>query len=129
MISFENLILESGSPIYLQIIRHMKRGIIAGTIRDRDEMPSRRILSALLGLNPNTIQKAYRLLEEERIIQSHSGAKSYVTIGEEQIRQIRLQLLEGDVRTLAAAMKQMGVSKDEALRLVERIWTEEGDGE
>lgn len=128
MISFENLILESGSPIYLQIIRYMKRGIIAGTIRDRDEMPSRRVLSALLGVNPNTIQKAYRLLEEERMIQSHSGAKSYVTIGEEQIRQIRLELLEGDARTLAAAMKQMGVSKDEALRLVEKVWMEEGDG-
>lgn len=127
MISFENFTLVDGSPIYTQIIRYIKRGIVAGAIRDQDEMPSRRVLSALLGVNPNTIQKAYRMLEEEGIIESHSGAISCVTVRDAQMMQIRAQLLEGDARTLAAAMKQMGVSKGEALGLVEKVWTEEGD--
>ena len=65
MISFECFPLEEGIPIYLQIIRHVKRGIVAGIVRDGDELPSRRVLSARLGVNPNTVQKAYRLLEEE----------------------------------------------------------------
>lgn len=127
MISFENFTLVDGSPIYTQIIRYIKRGIVAGAIRDQNEMPSRRVLSALLGVNPNTIQKAYRMLEEEGIIESHSGAISCVTVRDAQMMQIRAQLLEGDARTLAAAMKQMGVSKGEALGLVEKVWTEEGD--
>ena len=63
MISFDGFTIEDGSPIYLQIILYIKRCIIAGTIVDGDELPSRRVLSALLGVNPNTIQKAYRLLE------------------------------------------------------------------
>ena len=76
MISFESFIMEDGMPIYLQIILFVKRGIIAGVIADGEELPSRRVLSALLGVNPNTVQKAYRMLEEEGLIQSHSGAKS-----------------------------------------------------
>ncbi|MEA4891403.1 MAG: GntR family transcriptional regulator [Peptococcaceae bacterium] len=122
MISFEHFILEDGSPIYAQIIRHIKRGITAGTIKNQDEMPSRRVLSALLGVNPNTVQKAYRLLEEEKIIESRSGAKSYVTVNSDQVEKIRSQLLESDTRTWIEAMKQMGLSREGALRLAEKIW-------
>lgn len=122
MISFDHFTIEDGSPIYAQITRHIKREIIAGLVRDQDEMPSRRMLSVLLGVNPNTIQKAYRLLESENIITSHSGAKSYVTLTDIQIRQIKSQQLEGDAKSLVVAMKQMGVSKEEAVQLLLKVW-------
>ena len=76
MISFERFVPEEGVPIYLQILRYVKREAVAGLIRDGDELPSRRVLSALLGVNPNTVQKAYRMLEEESLIQSHTGTAS-----------------------------------------------------
>ena len=122
MISFEHFKMEDGSPIYTQIIQYIKRGIIAGTIRDQDEIPSRRVLSSLLGVNPNTVQKAYRMLEDESLIESRSGAKSYVTVNESQISLIRAQLLESSARTLVSSIKQMGVSKEEVIRLVEDLW-------
>ena len=122
MISFEKFIMEDGTPIYLQILLYIKRGIIAGTIADGDELPSRRVLSALLGVNPNTVQKAYRMLEEEGLIASHSGAKSYMVLPEETIRRVRAELLEGDARTIVSAMKQMGLSRAEALALLEKYW-------
>jgi len=122
MVSFAHFTVEDGSPIYLQIIQYIKRGIIAGTIRDQDELPSRRVLSSLLGVNPNTVQKAYRMLEEEGLIESRSGARSYVTVSESQTSSIRSQLLESDAKTLVTAMKQMGISREEALRLVEKLW-------
>ena len=65
MISFENFHSVDGVPIYLQMIRHVKQGLAAGTVQNGDELPSRRILSAMLAVNPNTVQKAYRQLEEE----------------------------------------------------------------
>ena len=122
MISFETFIMEDGMAIYLQILQYIKRGIIAGTIVDGDELPSRRILSALLGVNPNTVQKAYRMLEEEGLIASHSGAKSYMVLATETIERVRKELLEGDAVNMVAAMKQMGLSKAEALRLLEQYW-------
>ena len=122
MISFENFIAEDGMPIYLQIVRHIKRDIVSGAIQDGDEVPSRRVLSALLGVNPNTIQKAYRILEEEGLMESRSGAKSVMRLNPENIAQVRNELLENDALTIIHSLKQMGLSKNEALALIETYW-------
>ena len=125
MISFEKFIMEDGMPIYLQILQYIKRGIIAGTITNGDELPSRRMLSALLGVNPNTVQKAYRMLEDEGLISSHSGAKSYMVLNEQTVARVRGQLLEGDAIGIVLSMKQMGLSKAEAIALLEKYWDKE----
>lgn len=78
MIDFEGFVQTEGQPIYLQIMRYIKQGLASGIIADGEELPSRRALSAYLTVNPNTVQKAYRLLEEEGLVQSHAGAKSFV---------------------------------------------------
>ena len=122
MITFENFILADGIPIYLQIIRYIKQGIVAGIILNGDELPSRRVLSALLGVNPNTIQKAYKMLEEEGLIQSHSGAKSYMVLTEDRIKEIRTELLENDARNAVQTLKQMSVTMEEAISLIEKYW-------
>ena len=108
MILFDKFIMDDSGPIYAQIIRYVKRGIVAGNIGDGDEMPSRRVLSSLLGVNPNTIQKAYRILEDE-----------------EKVTKIRAELIATEVGAMIGAMKQSGVSKEEALELISRLW----DGE
>ena len=110
MITFDHFKLEEGMPIYLQILLYIKRGIIAGSIVSGDELPSRRVMSALLGINPNTVQKAYRMLEEEGLISSHSGAKSYVDVTEEKIKKVRQELMENDAKGIVTVMKQMGLT-------------------
>ena len=122
MISFENFIMQDGSPIYLQILLYIKRGIIAGMISDGDELPSRRVLSALLGVNPNTVQKAYKLLEDEGLIQSHAGAKSYVVVTVAKLREIREELLEEDAKNAIYSLKMMGVSREEVHALIDKYW-------
>lgn len=126
MISFEDFVMEPGVPIYLQILRHIKRGVVAGVIQNGDELPSRRMLSSMLGVNPNTVQKAYRVLEEEALIQSHAGARSYMVLDGATVRRIRAELLESDVLALVQAIRQMGVDKRDALALVERLWEQGG---
>ena len=122
MISFTCFELENGIPIYQQILLYIKRGIVAGTIKDNDELPSRRVLSALLGVNPNTVQKAYRMLEEEGFIQSHSGIKSYMVLDEAKIEATRRQLIEEEARSLVDRFRSMGLEKEEVLALVEKYW-------
>ena len=111
-------------PIYQQILRHVKLGIAGGTIAPGDALPSRRVLSALLGVNPNTVQKAYRLLEEEGLIQSRSGAKSCVAADEAARARVRGDLLREEAQSVVAAMKRMGLSRQEALDLIARHWEE-----
>lgn len=122
MISFEGFLPEAGVPIYLQVVRHIKRGIVAGEVADGDEVPSRRMLSSLLGVNPNTVQKAYALLEEEGLMVSHTGAKSTMCLTEEQVAAVRQELLESDVLAVVTSLKQMGLQRQEALELIERYW-------
>lgn len=122
MISFDNFSPVDGSPIYMQIVMHIKRGAAAGIIHDGDELPSRRMLSALLGVNPNTVQKAYRILEDDGLITSHSGAKSLMQLDEHKIEAIKSSLLENDIIRIINSMQQMGISKEEALKLIDQYW-------
>ena len=122
MILFDTFTPVDGIPIYLQIVTFIKRGAIAGSIRDGDELPSRRVLSALLGINPNTVQKAFRLLEEEQLIESRTGAKSCMTLDEEKLRRLKKDMLSQDIRGVIEALKQMGISKQDALQLIDENW-------
>ena len=124
MVSFDDLVLLDGVPIYQQILRHVKLGIAGGTMAPGDALPSRRVVSALLGGNPNTVQKAYRLLEEEGLIQSHPGAKSCVAADEAAQARVRAELLQEQAQQAVAALKRMGLSKEAALELIAQHWEE-----
>lgn len=122
MISFETFVPEDNVPIYLQIIGFIKRGIVAGTIRNGDEIPSRRMLSALLGVNPNTVQKSYALLEDEGLIHSRSGTKSCVVATEESVRKLRQEIMADRLKAMVSEMKQMGLSLPEAKETIAEYW-------
>lgn len=124
MVSFDDLVLLDGVPIYQQILRHVKLGIAGGTMAPGDALPSRRVVSALLGVNPNTVQKAYRLLEEEGLIQSHPGAKSCVAADEAAQARVRAELLQEQAQQAVATLKRMGLSKEAALELIAQHWEE-----
>ena len=125
LIDFEGFVQTEGQPIYLQIMRYIKQGMASGIIADGEELPSRRALSAYLTVNPNTVQKAYRLLEEEGLVQSHAGAKSVVCATERQRAALRRELTENELRGMVRNMKGMGLTAKEAAALVEKLYAEE----
>ncbi|MDE7327526.1 MAG: GntR family transcriptional regulator [Lachnospiraceae bacterium] len=128
MVSFDGFFLTDKSPIYLQIIRFVKQGIAAGVIGNQEEVPSRRALSALLGVNPNTVQKAFRMLEEEGILVSRLGAKSYTSVDKDTMHRIRRELTLEETGRWVEAMRQLGVGEQEALKLAGELWKKERDG-
>ena len=129
MVSFEGFRAEDGSPIYLQIIRYIKQGVVSGEIADGDELPSRRVLSAILGLNPNTVQKACRALEEEGLIASHAGDRSFAVVTPEIIAACRAELVRGGAESWARAARGLGLGLDEALELIREVWDCSKEGE
>ena len=122
MCDFGSFVPADGLPIYLQIVRYVERGVAAGTIADGEELPSRRVLSAQLGVNPNTVQKAYRLLEEEGLITSRSGAKSEVCAPPDRAEALRAKLLEQEIAGFVRSLRQSGLEKEAALELIDRLW-------
>ena len=124
MIDFGAFRAEDGTRIYLQIIKYLKQGVVSGGVAEGDELPSRRVLSALLGLNPNTVQKACRMLEEEGLLVSHAGAKSCVRVTPELRERVRAELIRSDAVAAASAFRRMGVPLEEAIELVKRAYEE-----
>ncbi len=122
MIDFKDFNAVEGKPIYQQIIGHVKRGCISGTITDGDELPSVRALAALLGINPMTVQKAYRLLSEEGVIESRAGSKSCITVNDEIIGLFKRDLLEETISGMVSELKQMGIELSDAHRLISEYW-------
>jgi GntR family transcriptional regulator len=74
----------SGVPIYLQVIEQVKRAIALGTLAPGEQLPTVKSLALGLTVNPNTIARAYRDLERERVIETSPGRGSFVPSGEAQ---------------------------------------------
>ncbi len=127
MVDFEKIKMDGSGPIYMQLIAFVKQGLASGEVKFGDAMPSRRVLSALLGINPNTVQKAYALLEGEELISSHSGAKSFVSASDEKIAQIKAELTQEGGRRAVGILKAAGYSKEEAVAVLEKYWDAEED--
>lgn len=125
MLDLSELKLTDRGPIYLQLVRYVKSAIVSGHVSPGEEMPSRRLVSSLLGVNPNTVQKAYRLMEEEGLIVSHPGSGSVVTFTDETAAALRRQLILEDTREYLASLKAMGLTLREAEELLREVWSEE----
>ena len=102
-------------PIYLQVKESLRQLIIGGVLTPESKLPSVREIAGTLAINPNTIQRAYRELEEEGFIYSIPGKGSFVSpsreiSGEELCR--RWEDLDRAVREL----RFLGVSEEELIR-------------
>ena len=124
MLTFDQLTLEEGSPIYLQLVRYVRQQIAGGRIAHGAELPSRRVLSALLGVNPNTVQKAYRMLEHSGVIETVPGKGSFLCDGERakqlQKGRSRQALLAGIQAALDAGMTPLEIRQESEAYLQEK---------
>ena len=68
-----DLDLQSRTPIYEQLYKKTIELIIKGVLKENDQLPSVRSLAKEIGVNPNTVAKAYQELERNKIIYSVSG--------------------------------------------------------
>ena len=90
-----DLNFHSHIPIYVQIIDQIKRKIATGELKPGDQLPTVRQLAADLRVNFNTIARAYRLLDEDRIISTQHGRGTFITQlpSEENGEELRKQSL------------------------------------
>ena len=108
-------------PIYSQIIDGFREQIAAGVLQPGEKLPSVRDLASALAINPNTIQRSYRQLEQEGWILSIQGKGCFVS-QEVSIRQRESDRLLAEFDKLVTALERCGVSRD---TLVQRLTKEE----
>jgi GntR family transcriptional regulator len=110
----------AAEPVFQQIVDQVKRAIATGQLRPEDRLPPVRDLAKELLINPNTIARAYQVLEAEGVTYSRRGAGTFIAArkpavkGEERRRRFRAAL----EAALADAF-HLGLSEEEARRTFE----------
>ena len=67
-----------GTPLYVQLVEHLKHSIATGAIQAGEQLPSVRKMAEDLLINPNTVVRAYRDLESEDIVELRHGSGVFV---------------------------------------------------
>ncbi len=112
---------QSKLPLYEQIAQKFQTLILKGALPPDAQMPSVRTMAVELSINPNTIQKAYSLLEQQGYIYPVKGRGNFVSDSSALVRQEKKSLLE-DVRQLIQEGKELGVRQTEFIQVIDRIY-------
>ncbi len=103
----------SNRPVYQQIIGQIKRDIALGRLIKDEKLPTVRQLARQLAINPNTIAKAYRQLEQEGIIVTKPGAGAFVANLDSSLsRAVRKKLLSEELERIAVEAYHMQIDKE-----------------
>jgi len=124
LIDFSKINFNNKEPVYIQIANFIKRQILLGNIESGDELPSRRELATLLGINPNTVQKAYRMMESEGYVVTVGNTGSVVLVDEKVHAAIENELTKGMVDDFVRSAKALNMSFKRVIDLISEVWDE-----
>lgn len=110
--------LEGGAPIYEQLVDRITGLIAGGSLKENEKLPAVREVAKSLGINPNTVQKAYAMLEQKGLTYSIPAKGSYVGKSEKTEEIIKSRILGTLAENIAEAIKA-GITKKEIIKLVE----------
>ena len=112
----------SDIPIYLQIAAQIEQLVAKGDLKLGDQLPTVRELATELRINFNTVGRAYRVLDEERLISTQRGRGTYIweEPSEETMKHLKMKTLEELTRAYREAVLRLGYSLDEAVTELRR---------
>lgn len=111
-------------PIYEQIVERFQMLILKGVLAQDEQMPSVRKLAVELSINPNTIQKAYSILEQQGYIYPVKGRGNFVS-GKGSLIQEKKNLFWQEYKGLVKKGKELGISLEEFDGKTREFWEEE----
>lgn len=111
---------KSGLPIYEQVYNGILRLASLGALQPGEQLPSVRSVAASVGVNPNTVQKAYAMLERDGVICSVPGRGSFLADHAELLDNRRRTAL-GNLQKAVEEAGQAGVPEEEILRAVHDV--------
>ncbi len=108
----------AASPVYLQIVSRIRADILNGRYRADEQIPSVRQLAMEAGVNPNTMQRAFAVLEAERLFETRGTVGRFITTDEAVLRKAREVMLRETVARILDESRAVGLSPEE---LIDRI--------
>ena len=103
----------SDRAVYLQIIDQVKRDVALGRLARAERLPTVRQLAQHLAINPNTIAKAYRQLEQEGIIVTRAGAGAFIAnLNSTLSKAVRRKLICDELERIVVEAFHMQIDKE-----------------
>lgn len=119
--------LKSRKSIYEQVVDNLKELIITGVIKPEEKLPSVRDFSKLLTVNPNTIQKAYRALENQGYIYTVTGLGTFASRPESQSIDEKMVLgIKEKIRADIKELLYLGISLSDIEKILKELLSEKG---
>lgn len=118
--------LQNRKPIYEQIVERFQTLIVNGVLEPDSQMPSVRSLAMELSINPNTIQKAYSLLEQEGYIYPVKGRGNFVS-GNAGLKVKKQESVYQSLRELVNKGKELEITCEEFLEKAKEFYQEGGN--
>lgn len=110
------------TPIYEQIYKQFLEYISTGLMQSEDKLPSVRELSSSMHINPNTVVKAYRLLEEQGFIYSIPGKGSFVSSKQSIQTKMFSEQINELIQELVIKSKYIDMDADQLCDLIRKKW-------
>lgn len=117
-----NFVANDREPVYLQIVRYIKQLVVKGILKPGDPVPSRREMAVSIKVNPNTVQKAYKEMEDMGLITTIRTHQSTITTDEAILSNIRNQLIQESLKIFIDNMKAIDVEKEEVLDIIKQSY-------
>lgn len=111
-------------PVYVQVIRHFKEQIAKGFFSPGQDIPSRRELANQLKINPNTVQRAYKEMEEQQLIYTEGNMPSCITKDETILKSVREELISEAVQVFINSIQSINAPLPEVMELVQKKYEE-----
>jgi GntR family transcriptional regulator len=107
--------VESGVPIYMQLVDRIKQMVASGKLQSGQQLPTMRQLAADLRINYNTVGRAYAILDQEGVISTQQGRGTFIAsrLDDEQIQQMRLNKLRSVMAQLLQQLHALGYLQEE----------------
>lgn len=105
-------------PIYLQVIDHFRKQLVSNQLLLGVELPSRRDIARDLGINPNTVQRAFSEMEEMGWIYTEPNRPSNVTQNPQVIEDIKQEFVKKAVKDFIASIQTIDISYKEVTELL-----------
>ena len=118
--------LQNRKPIYEQIVERFQNMIVSGILEPDSQMPSVRSLAMELSINPNTIQKAYSLLEQEGYIYPVKGRGNFVS-GNAGLKEKKQESVFQSLKELVNKGKELDITCETFLEKAKQFYQEGGN--
>ena len=119
--------LRSRTPIFEQIVSCVEALVLRGLMKPDEQLPSVRSLASELGINPNTIQKAYAELENRGIIYSLNARGSFVSSEIGELRERSKAQLMKSIKEQFQTAEKLRISKSDVEALLNEVWGDNDD--